>query len=73
MKDCNCVRLILTLCALYLGDSIHEIAITPIAVHLFVCLFRVFRPTREFFTHSETSSLPAKGCKFCPMLGTYGH
>ena len=34
---------------------------------LFVC------PTREFFTHLETSSLPMKDCKFWPMLGTYGH
>ena len=30
---------------------------------LFVCLFVVFRPTREFFTHTETAS----------MLGTYAH
>ena len=29
-----------------------------------VCLFGVFHSTREFFTHMETSSLPAKGCKF---------
>ena len=34
---------------------------------LFVCLFvyiSVFRPTSEFFTHMETSQLPAKGSKF---------
>ena len=32
---------------------------------MFVCLFVwVFRPTREFFTHMETSPLPMKGCKF---------
>ena len=38
------------------------------------CLFDwVFRPTREFFTLLETSPLPAKGCKFWPMLGTHGH
>ena len=24
----------------------------------------VFRPTREFFSHLETSPLPVKGCKF---------
>ena len=36
-------------------------------------LFGVFRPTREFFTHIETSPLPVNGCKFWPMLGTYGH
>ena len=31
-------------------------------VGVFVRLFGVFRPTREFFTHMETSPLP--GCKF---------
>ena len=31
---------------------------------LFLCLFGVFRPTREFFTYSEMSPLPMKGCKF---------
>ena len=30
----------------------------------FVCLFGVYRPTREFFTHMETSPLSMKGCKF---------
>ena len=35
-------------------------------------LFGVFRPTREFFTHMETSPLSMKGCKFLPMLVTYG-
>ena len=29
-----------------------------------VCLFGVYRPTREYFTHMETSPLPVKGCKF---------
>ena len=42
-------------------------------VCLFVCLFGVFRPTREFFTQLEMSPLPVKGCKFWPMLGTHGH
>ena len=28
----------------------------------FVCLFGVFRPTREFFTQIEKSPLPVKGC-----------
>ena len=32
------------------------------------CLF-VFRPTRVFFSHMETSPLPVKDCKFLPMLG----
>ena len=37
------------------------------------CLFGllgIFSPTREFFTHMETSPLPVNGCKFWPMLGT---
>ena len=38
-----------------------------------IFLFGVFCPTQEFFTHLETSPLPLKGCKFLPMLGTYGH
>ena len=37
------------------------------------CLCEVYRPTREFFIHIETSPLPVKGCKFGPMLGTHGH
>ena len=28
------------------------------------CLFGFYRPTREFFTHLETSPLPVKGFKF---------
>ena len=31
---------------------------------VFVCLFGVFGPTRDFFTHIGTSPLPVKGCKF---------
>ena len=31
---------------------------------VFVCMFGVYRPTREFFTHMETSLLPMKGYKF---------
>ena len=31
---------------------------------LFVSLFGVYRPTREFFTNMVTSPLPMKGCKF---------
>ena len=33
-------------------------------VYLFVCLFGDFRPTREFFTHLETSLLPMKDYNF---------
>ena len=40
-----------------------------VSVCLFICLFvRVFRPTREFFTHMETSFLPIKGCKVWPTV-----
>ena len=31
---------------------------------MFVCVFGVFQPTREFFTQLETSPLPVKGYKF---------
>ena len=31
---------------------------------LFVCLFVVFRPTREFFTHIETSPLPVNAADY---------
>ena len=36
-------------------------------------LVGAFRPTREFFTHMETSLLPVKGCNFWPVLETHGH
>ena len=36
-----------------------------------VCLFKVFCPTREFFTHMETSQLPMEGFKFWTMLSTH--
>ena len=39
----------------------------------FVYLFEVICLTLDFFTHSETSPVPVKGCKFWHMLGTYGH
>ena len=29
-----------------------------------ICLFGVYRPTRECFTHMKMSPLPVKGCKF---------
>ena len=38
-----------------------------------LCLFGVLHPTREFFTHMETSPLPVKDCKFWPKPGTHGH
>ena len=33
-------------------------------IMFFVCLFKVYRPTREFFTHMKTSPLPVKISKF---------
>ena len=41
-------------------------------VHYYFLIW-VFRPTREFFSHIETSPLPVKVCKFWPILGTYAH
>ena len=40
--------------------------------YFLVCLFGVYRPIREFFTHMEKSPLPVKGCKFdlCSALMT---
>ena len=38
-------------------------------LNMSVCMFGVC-PTREFFTHIETSPLPVKGCKFLLMLGS---
>ena len=38
-----------------------------------VCLFWSLRLTWEFFPHMKTSPLLVKGCKFWPMLHTYGH
>ena len=46
---------------------------TKTQINLFVCLFRVFRSTWEFYTYFETSPLPMKAIGFWPMLGTCGH
>ena len=40
---------------------------------VFFFMWGLYRPTRDFFTHMETSPLLVKGCKFLPMLGTHGH
>ena len=40
-------------------------------VCLFVCLLGVIRAYHDFFFPMELSSLPMKGCKFWPMLGTH--
>ena len=50
-----------------------SISLIWVRVHSFVSLFEIFRPTRELFTHMETSPLPVKDWKFWPMLGTCGH
>ena len=42
-------------------------------VCVFVCLFGVYRPTQEVFTHMETSPLQVKGCKFWPLLDIRSH
>lgn len=39
---------------------------------MFVCLIGVCRPCGELFTHSETSTLPVRGYKLLPILGTHG-
>ena len=38
-----------------------------------VWFFVVLHPTREYFTHMETSPLPMKDFKFWTILGTHGH
>ena len=30
--------------------------------YLFICVFEIYRPTREIFTQMETTPLPVKGC-----------
>ena len=37
----------------------------------FICLFGFFCLSREFFTHTETSPSPVKGCKCWRILGTH--
>ena len=44
-----------------------------LTLYLFFVLFGVLRPTREFFTHKETSPLPVNGFKFWSTLGTRGN
>ena len=41
-----------------------DVSFFTLVIFWFICLFGVYRPTREFFTHVETSPLPVKGCKF---------
>ena len=42
-------------------------------ISLFVCMFRIFHPTGEFFTHLEMLQLLARGYKFWPMISTHDH
>ena len=53
--------------------SLFTYATVCLCVYLFVCLFGVYRPTQEVFTHMETSPLQVKGCKFWPMLDIHSH
>ena len=48
-----------------LATQVKNLSVTTVThfVCLFVCV-EFNRPTREFFTHMETSQLPIKGCKF---------
>ena len=43
---------------------ISQTCLTYHVFNMFFSLFGSYRPTREFFTHLETSPLPVKGCKF---------
>ena len=38
-----------------------------------IFFFRVYDPTRNFFTDMETSPLPLKDCNFLSLLGRHGH
>ena len=66
----NALRLRIQL--LYVMTVVWKLACSPkwsiTLFNLSVCLFVC--PTREFFTHLETSPLPVKGCKFWPVLDT---
>ena len=46
------------------GEGLQILTFARHSWPLFVCLSGIFRPTREFFTHSETSPMPVKGCNF---------
>ena len=66
----------LTLEVSYVNQTCHETLLSRkeyFCFNLFVCFLGIFVPLKNFFTHLETSPLPVKGCKFRPMLGTYGH
>ena len=47
-------------------DNTHFDIFDNILTHcdLLLFLFGAYRPTRDLFTHMETSPLPVKGCKF---------
>ena len=46
-----------------LAPIVERLAVEP-SLPIFFSLFEVFRPTREFFTHLETSPLLVQGCNF---------
>ena len=65
---------ILSILTLSISRSACQSRQVSLYIVLIVCLFGFFRPTREFFTHMETSLLsPLKDCKFWPVLDTHGH
>ena len=73
---CKVILLIIIIVSHYVNCSL--LCITIQVKLLINCLFGFgcfwgFRPTRECFTHMETSTWPVKGCKFWPMLRTHGH
>ena len=59
------------LISISIGQCLTNVS-TPSLTCCFV-LFWVYRPTREFFIHMETSPLPVKDCKCWPMLGIHSH
>ena len=59
--------------SLYMCSVFQYFSYISFCIKVWVCLFEVLRHTREIFTHRETSQIPANGCKFWLMLGTFGH
>ena len=66
-KIINCISIILQTVLLKLLSAVKGlqtgVASVKVSLFFFVCLFGVYRPSQEFFTHMETSQLPVKGCK----------
>ena len=62
-----------SICTFYKKSSCTETCSHEIQVCLFVCLFCVFSPTREFPLKWRCHHYPEKICKFWPTLGIHGH